>query len=114
MILLTFYRQLLLFSLGKPTKTSVAEVPNPNKINIESKLVPKPEEPNVITEQVHIGHTAIVHCTFNTIKQIGTYRQAKVQYITLRLFVSMSNNKSRTFVAIPRNKQHNITNSRRA
>ncbi|XP_067948792.1 protein amalgam-like [Watersipora subatra] len=66
-------------NLDKPTK----EESNPNKINIESKLVPETEDSDIITERVHVGHTAIVHCAFDNMQQVGAYRQAKIWWTKL-------------------------------
>lgn len=51
-----------------------------NKINIETRLTPAATQENddAATERVNIGDTAIIHCTFDDVDQIGAYTQAKV------------------------------------
>jgi len=55
----------------KPTKA-----PDANKINIESHIQTS-RDPEMI-EQVNVGETAIIHCTFHNVEQVGAYKQAKV------------------------------------
>ncbi|KAF6031026.1 hypothetical protein EB796_010655 [Bugula neritina] len=67
----------------KPKKEDFVKKSNPNKINIESRIPLTTEEESLVTEVAHVGETAIVHCAFDDITQIGAYQQAKIWWTKL-------------------------------
>lgn len=60
----------------KPNRPAVSTANN--RINIESKVTSATQDDDITIEKVHIGDTAIVHCTFDDVDQIGAFTQAKV------------------------------------